>query len=170
MELAAVLSGPHGERLAEAGLSSRRTVKVLSLVTPAAGRYHLAVSAAEGGAGAGEGGPPQGTALLTLEERRPATARDQGRVEAQRALADGLALWQSAAAGGKEKSREKLASARRLAQAAGDFAVEIDAQAEIGHIQINDGDAQGALPELRQAEAAARRHGYVHGMALAASE
>lgn len=163
LELKASLADPGGKPLAEAGLSSRRTVKVLSLVTPATGRYRLTVAAAAGAA-------PPGVCVLTIWEERQATRTDGLRVAGQRAFAQGLAERQRAAQGASQRALARFAEARRLWQRAGDAEGEIEAQIQIGDVQSVAQEAEAALAGLEAAYSAAREARYAHGAALALSD
>jgi CHAT domain-containing protein/tetratricopeptide (TPR) repeat protein len=157
-EQAAILTGPDGQALGEAGASSRQRRKVLSAVTATPGEHRLVVSAAAGVAA--------GRYALELVAVRPATAADPERVAARRAFAAALDL-RDRQAGSPDAVRHALEEALSRFRRAGDAAGEADALNEMGAAFYDGGRLPEALGSFEQALERARAAGYTWGEAYA---
>lgn len=145
LNVKAALLGPGGETLVSTDVPAGWTEpERLSLVTPSAGVYRLAVGLHDPKAAAG-------LYTVTIQELRPALAEDADRVAAERALT-GIKLLRGEGRG--EEAVAKARETRSLWQRIGDRPGEIDTLFEIGLLQT-PGEAASTYAEARSLAAAA---------------
>jgi CHAT domain-containing protein len=137
--LVLTLFGPGGEKLEGFDLQGGSPVPYpVAFVNESAGGYRLEVSSPKNS--------PPGRYALGVEELRAADPKDRGRVEAERAFADGAVL--QFAQGGAASLRAAIAKyerARSLWQAAGDRADEARALGAVGTAHVSLGEHREAV-------------------------
>ncbi|HEX5760277.1 MAG TPA: CHAT domain-containing tetratricopeptide repeat protein [Thermoanaerobaculia bacterium] len=153
-----VLLGPTGGELARAGAGPRRGVRVLSAVTESAGEHRLRITAAPSMAAPERYG-------VWIDELRPASESDPGRVAAQRLFAEALELKERGTTETSELALARLHEALRSWRVMGDEHGTADALNEIGALEIDRGSPAHATSYLEQGLAAARASGYAAGEA-----
>jgi len=152
-DVAVTLAGPAGEPVALGmGAEGPGKVKLLALITRAAGDYRLVI--------APKGGVTAGRLELEVRESRPAAGGDEIRVEAVRALAEARSLE-------AEEALARSQAALSLWEKVGDGWGEVEALSEIGTLHVNDGRALEALAWYEKALAKSRLCGYAEGEASA---
>jgi CHAT domain-containing protein len=152
------LLGPDGSELAsleDRGTSLRPGW--LSLVTPAAGDYRLAISAR-----AATGGY-----LVKIEELRPVAGGDVERVAADRTSAQGRLLLIEETAEAKDRARQRFEAALAAWQSLGDPVGQADALIELTDIESDQAHYESALARCQEALALAEAAGYRFGIAAA---
>jgi CHAT domain-containing protein/tetratricopeptide (TPR) repeat protein len=138
VDLLALLVAPGGVKLDESDTPGGvRGGEQLSLVAGAGGDYELVLIAVDPAA-------PRGAYRVTLEERRPAEAGDEARVEVERLINDASNLRRIETEDADSAALPKLERALRLAEAAGDPGHAGDALTLMGQIALARGRFQAA--------------------------
>lgn len=148
LNVKAALLGPGGETLVSTDVPSGWTEpERLSLITPVAGVYRLAVGLHDPKAAAG-------LYKVVLEELRPAVAEDADRVTAEKALAEIKLLRAEGQDEGKQKALARAEEALSLWRKIEDRTGEIDILFEIGLLQPAE-EAAATFTEAKRLSAAA---------------
>ncbi|HYH45991.1 MAG TPA: tetratricopeptide repeat protein, partial [Thermoanaerobaculia bacterium] len=140
-EISAVLAGPDGTTLAEAGATLRDGERVLAGVTTAPGAYRLTAALPAGSTAS--------SYRIAIDELRPARPEDGPRVAARRELAAALVE------GDGELAARRLEEVLPLARQAGDADLEVSALNRLGDLAYNKGMHTEVLAWAEQALAAA---------------
>jgi CHAT domain-containing protein/Tfp pilus assembly protein PilF len=141
------LFAPDGSKLADVTNSnSRQAAEGLSLVADASGNYRLEISFPNP--------PTDGVARrysVKIDDLRPATARDNDRIRAERAFTEGRGLQARGEAAAFKEARRRYDEALRVFRELSDRSREAATLQYLGNVSHNLGDPRAAISYYKEA-------------------